>query len=585
MDTSLLRRCRHSHRSAVRARAVVLALTAVLAGCSSGDNAPAPEGAAGADAALAPALAAITADGLMVHTKALSDDSLEGRAPATPGEDKTIAYLQRQFTTMGLKGGMPDGSFVQKATFAGITGSPEASFRLGSRVMPLSFPADFIARTRHEVPVIDVDAEMVFVGYGVDAPEYGWNDYKKVDVKGKVLVMLVNDPAVADPNDSTKLDSTMFKGKAMTYYGRWTYKYEIATAKGAAGALIIHETGPAGYPFEVLSGSAALEQLDIATADGNKGRTKVEGWITQPKAEELFKAVGKNFASLKAAARRKDFTPVTLGATAKIHIGNTLRRVESSNVVATIEGSDAARKNEYVIYSAHWDHLGRDTTIKGDQIFNGALDNASGTAQLLEIAKGFSALPTKPARSIMFVALTAEEKGLLGAKYFAANPPVPLANVLANINMDGFSQWGRTKDVTVVGLGNSTLDDVLADVIRPFGRVVAADQEPEKGFFYRSDHFEFAKQGVPALYTEAGVQFVGKDSTYGMKKREEYTFRDYHQPSDEVKSDWDLAGAVEDTQVLLQVGYRVANGNVWPTWKPGTEFKAKRDSVLKAAGK
>ena len=580
-----MRRCRHSHRSAVRARAVVLALTAVLAGCSSGDNAPAPEGAAGADAALAPALAAITADGLMVHTKALSDDSLEGRAPATPGEEKTIAYLQRQFTTMGLKGGMPDGSFVQKATFAGITGSPEASFRLGSRVMPLSFPADFIARTRHEVPVIDVDAEMVFVGYGVDAPEYGWNDYKKVDVKGKVLVMLVNDPAVADPNDSTKLDSTMFKGKAMTYYGRWTYKYEIATAKGAAGALIIHETGPAGYPFEVLSGSAALEQLDIATADGNKGRTKVEGWITQPKAEELFKAVGKNFATLKAAARRKDFTPVTLGATAKIHIGNTLRRVESSNVVATIEGSDAARKNEYVIYSAHWDHLGRDTTIKGDQIFNGALDNASGTAQLLEIAKGFSALPTKPARSIMFVALTAEEKGLLGAKYFAANPPVPLANVLANINMDGFSQWGRTKDVTVVGLGNSTLDDVLADVIRPFGRVVAADQEPEKGFFYRSDHFEFAKQGVPALYTEAGVQFVGKDSTYGMKKREEYTFRDYHQPSDEVKSDWDLAGAVEDTQVLLQVGYRVANGNVWPTWKPGTEFKAKRDSVLKAAGK
>ena len=585
MDTSLLRRCRHSTRSAVRARSIVLALTASLAGCGSGDNAPTPEGGTGADAALAPALAAITADGLMVHTKALSDDSLEGRAPATPGEEKTIAYLQRQFTAMGLKGGMPDGSFVQKAAFAGITGRPEASFRLGSRVMPLSFPADFIARTRHEVPVIDVDAEMVFVGYGVDAPEYGWNDYKKVDVKGKVLVMLVNDPAVADPNDSTKLDSTMFKGKAMTYYGRWTYKYEIATAKGAAGALIIHEAGPAGYPFEVLSGSAALEQLDIATADGNKGRTKVEGWITQPKAEELLKAVGKDFATLKAAARRKDFTPVTLGATAKIHIGNTLRRVESSNVVATIEGSDAARKNEYVIYSAHWDHLGRDTTIKGDQIFNGALDNASGTAQLLEIAKGFSALPTKPARSIMFVALTAEEKGLLGAKYFAANPPVPLSNVLANINMDGFSQWGRTKDVTVVGLGNSTLDDVLADVIRPFGRVVAADQEPEKGFFYRSDHFEFAKQGVPALYTEAGVQFVGKDSTYGMKKREEYTSRDYHQPSDEVKSDWNLAGAVEDTQVLLQVGYRVANGNVWPTWKPGTEFKAKRDSVLKAAGK
>ena len=568
-----------------RTGAVALILTASLAACSSGDTAPTSERATGADTVLAPALAAITADGLMAHTKALSDDSLEGRAPATPGEQKTVAYLQRQFAAMGLKGGMPDGSFVQRATFAGITGKPEASFRIGSRVMPLSFPADYIARTRHEVPVIEVDAEMVFVGYGVDAPEYGWNDYKNVDVKGKVLVMLVNDPAVADANDSTQLDRTMFKGKAMTYYGRWTYKYEIATAKGAAGALIIHETGPAGYPFEVLSGSAALEQFDIATTDGNKGRTKVEGWITQPKAEELLKAVGKDFATLKAAARRKDFTPVSLGASVKLHISNSTRHVKSRNVVATLEGSDATRKNEYVIYSAHWDHLGRDTTIKGDQIFNGALDNASGTAQLLEIAKGFSALPIKPARSIMFVALTAEEQGLLGAKFFAANPPVPLAHVLANINMDGFSQWGRTKDVTVIGLGNSTLDDVLADVIRPAGRVVAPDQEPEKGFFYRSDHFEFAKQGVPALYTEAGVQFVGKDSAYGMKKREEYTSRDYHQPSDEVKSDWDLSGAVEDTRVLLQVGYRVANGNVWPTWKPGTEFKAKRDSVLKAVGK
>jgi len=584
MPSSFSRPCRLSRSQRGVALGLAATLTA-LSACSSGDAAPGSASAPSVDAALAPALAAITADGLMAHTKALSDDSLEGRAPATPGEDKTVAYLQSQFAAMGLKGGMPDGSFVQNATFSGIIGKPEASFRIGSRVIPLSFPADYIARTRHEVPVIDVDAEMVFVGYGVDAPEYGWNDYKNVDVKGKVLVMLVSDPAVTDPNDSTKLDSTMFKGKAMTYYGRWTYKYEIATAKGAAGALIIHETGPAGYPFDVLSGNAALEQFDIATADGNTGRTKVEGWITQPKAEALLKAVGQDFAALKAAARRKDFAPISLGASAKIHISNSTRRVASRNVVATLEGSDATRKNEYMIYSAHWDHLGRDTSITGDQIFNGALDNASGTAQLLAIAKGFSALPTKPARSIMFVALTGEEQGLLGAKYFAANSPVPLANVLANINMDGFSQWGRTKDVTVIGLGNSTLDDVLAEVIRPAGRVLAPDQEPEKGFFYRSDHFEFAKQGVPALYTEPGVQFVGKDSTYGMKKREEYTSRDYHQPSDEVKPDWDLTGAVEDTQVLLQVGYRVANGTVWPTWKPGTEFKAMRDAVLKAAGK
>ena len=348
MPSSFSRPCRLSRSPRAVALGLAATLTA-LSACSSGDAAPGSASAPSIDAALAPALAAITADGLMAHTKALSDDSLEGRAPATPGEDKTVAYLQSQFAAMGLKGGMPDGSFVQNATFSGIIGKPEASFRIGSRVIPLSFPADYIARTRHEVPVIDVDAEMVFVGYGVDAPEYGWNDYKNVDVKGKVLVMLVSDPAVTDANDSTKLDSTMFKGKAMTYYGRWTYKYEIATAKGAAGELIIHETGPAGYPFDVLSGNAALEQFDIATADGNTGRTKVEGWITQPKAEALLKAVGKDFAALKAAARRKDFAPISLGASAKIHISNSTRRVASRNVVATLEGSDATRKNEYVI--------------------------------------------------------------------------------------------------------------------------------------------------------------------------------------------------------------------------------------------
>lgn len=568
-------------RSAFAPLLLGIVLSTALAACAgdSGSGASANSDAP-SDPALAPAYAAITAEGLLAHVRALSDDSLEGRAPATPGEEKTVRYIEQQFRNLGLTGGMPDGSFMQNVTLLGFTAHPEMSFHIGSRVIPFSFPSDYVAVSRHEQPVVDVNAEMVFVGYGVDAPEYGWNDYKNVDVKGKVLVMLINDPAVPDPADSTKLDNTMFKGSAMTYYGRWTYKYEIASAKGAAGAIIIHETGPAGYPYEVVSGSWSRENFDIKAPDGNAGRVKIEGWITQPKAEELFKAAGKDFTTLKAAARRKDFTPVPLGASARIHLRNETRTVQSRNVVATLPGADAARRDEYVIYSAHWDHLGRDTTIAGDQIYNGALDNASGIAELLSIAKGFTALATKPPRSVMFVALTAEEKGLLGARYFAAQPPVPLAKVLANINMDGFNQWGRTKDLTVIGYGNSTLDDILTDVLRPAGRTIQPDQEPEKGFFYRSDHFEFAKQGVPALYTESGVQFIGKDSTYGMTKREEYTARDYHKPSDEIKPDWDLSGAVVDARALLDVGYRVLNASTWPTWKPGTEFKARRDSSL-----
>jgi Zn-dependent M28 family amino/carboxypeptidase len=556
--------------------ALATALVSSLA-CSGGEKASTTDSAS--DSTLAPAMAAITAEGLMAHTAALSADSMEGRAPASPGEDRTVRYIEAQYKALGLAGGMSDGSYVQNVTLVGSTPHPELQFRIGSRVMPMSHPVDYLVRSRHEVPVIDVDAEMVFVGYGVDAPEYGWNDYKNVDVKGKVLVMLVNDPAIPDPTDSTKLDSTMFKGNAMTYYGRWTYKYEIAAAKGAAGAIIIHETGPAGYPFQALS-STARENFDIKAPDGNASRAKFEAWITQPKAEELLKAAGKDFATLKAAAKRKDFTPVPLGASAKMHLRNDLRTVQSRNVVAVLPGTDAALKNEYVIYSAHWDHMGVDTSIKGDQIFNGALDNASGVAEMLMIAKAFTALPTTPKRSTMFVALTGEEKGLLGAKYFATNPPVPLTKVLANINMDGFNQWGRTSDLVVIGHGNSTLDDVLADVLKPANRTIAPDAEPEKGFFFRSDHFEFAKQGVPALYTEAGTHFIGKDSTYGMSKREEYTSRDYHQPSDEIKPDWDLTGAVEDARVLMQVGYRVLTGSTWPTWKPGTEFKARRDSML-----
>jgi Zn-dependent M28 family amino/carboxypeptidase len=417
----------------------------------------------------------------------------------------------------------------------------------------------------------------------VVAPEYGWDDYKGVDVKGKTIVFLINDPAIPDPSDPNKLDEKMFKGKAMTYYGRWTYKFEIASEKGAAAAIIVHETGPAGYPFAALA-SWRQENFDIKAPDKNMKRVAAESWIIDSKARELFAAAGQNFDALKKAALSKDFKPVPLNAKANIAIKTTLREVESRNVVAKLEGSDPKLKDEYVVYSTHWDGMGRDERLKGDQIFNGALDNASGTAGMLEIAEAYTKLPTPPKRSILFLAVTAEEKGLLGAKHYATSPLYPLDRTLANINMDGFNQWGRTKDIIIVGHGNSTLDDALTEAAASQSRVVKPDPEPDKGFFYRSDHFEFAKQGVPALYTNPGTDFIGKPADYGMKKRGEYTTNDYHKLTDEVKPDWDLTGAVEDMQLLFQVGYRVAQGDKWPEWKPGTEFKAKREAMLKRPG-
>jgi Zn-dependent M28 family amino/carboxypeptidase len=426
------------------------------------------------------------------------------------------------------------------------------------------------------------NSDMVFVGYGVVAPEYGWDDYKGVDVKGKTIVMLINDPAVPDPADAAKLDEKMFKGRAMTYYGRWTYKYEIASEKGAAAAVIIHETGPAGYPYEVVSGSWGRENFDIQTPDKNMGRVAVESWVNLDVARKLFADSGQDLDALKKSAVTRDFKPVPLTAKATFNIRNSLREVQSNNVIAKLEGSDARLKSEYIVYTAHWDHLGKDPKLQGDQIFNGALDNASGTAVLLELAEAYTKLKPAPRRSIIFLAVTAEEKGLLGAKYYATNPLYPLARTLANINMDGVQQWGRTRDIVVVGHGNSTLEDVLQKQAAGRGRVIQPDAEPEKGFFYRSDHFEFAKLGVPALYVDSGTEYIGKPEGYSQKKRDEYTNNDYHKVSDEVKPDWDLAGAVEDTQLLFEVGYLVAQGDKFPEWKPGTEFKAKREEMLRS---
>ncbi|MBI3940027.1 MAG: M28 family peptidase, partial [Acidobacteria bacterium] len=419
------------------------------------------------------------------------------------------------------------------------------------------------------------------VGYGVVAPEYGWDDYKGVDVKGKTIVMLINDPAVPDPADPSRLDEKIFKGRAMTYYGRWTYKYEIASEKGAAAAVIVHETEPAGYPYEVISASWGRENFDIDKLDKNMGRIAVESWINLDTAKKLFKMAGQDFDALKKTAAGRDFKPVGLNAKASFHIKNALRGVGSKNVVAKLEGADTQLRSEYVVYSAHWDHLGKDETLNGDQIFNGALDNASGTAALLELAEAVSRLQMPPKRSILFLSVTAEEKGLLGAKYYAQNPLYPLSMTVANINMDGVNQWGATRDIVLVGYGNSTLDDVVQAVASLQSRVVKPDPEPEKGMFYRSDHFEFAKEGVPALDPKSGTDFIGKPPDFGLKKRAEFTANDYHKVTDEIKPDWDLIGAVDDLRLLFRVGYRVAQDPKLPEWKPGTEFKAKREAMLK----
>jgi Zn-dependent M28 family amino/carboxypeptidase len=559
-------------------------LAAIAAGCSSEPATPAP-------AQLAPStsqhiaigqLPTVDIDAVLRHTKALSADQFEGRAPGSKGEELTVNYLVDTFKKTGLKPGNTDGTYTQKVPLVGITGAEARPLTVtkDGTTETLKWKDEVVAWTRRVAPSASFEnSELVFAGYGVDAPEYNWNDFKDVDVKGKTIVVFVNDPQVPDASDPSKLDPKTFNGEAMTYYGRWTYKYEEGARRGAAGILIVHETGPAGYPFPVVQGFLG-ERFDLVTPDKNMGRAAIEGWVSLDAAKKLFAMAGQDFDALKKQAVTRDFKPIPLGLTASMAVKNRLRTVDSRNVVAKLEGSDPQGKNEYVVYSAHWDHLGVGDPVNGDKIYNGALDNASGVASLLEIARAFTQVQPPPKRSILFLMVTAEEQGLLGSEYYAVTPIYPLAKTLANINIDGVNQWGRTKDITVIGLGASDLDDYLRDAAGEQGRTLRPDPESEKGFYYRSDHFNFAKQGVPALYTDTGVDFVGKPPEYSKQKRDEYTNKDYHAPSDEVKPDWDLSGAREDAHLLLAVGYRVAQAEKYPEWKPGNEFKAKRDASL-----
>jgi Zn-dependent M28 family amino/carboxypeptidase len=390
----------------------------------------------------------------------------------------------------------------------------------------------------------------------------------------------VNDPQVPDAGDPSKLDSKLFNGQAMTYYGRWTYKYEQAAELGAAGVFIVHETGPAGYPYPVVQGFLG-ERFSLVADDKNMGRASIEGWLSLDAAKLMLKMAGQDFDTLKKQALSRDFKPVPLGLKASMGLRNTMRTIDSQNVVAKVEGSEPRMKEEYVVYSSHWDHLGVGTPVDGDRIYNGALDNASGISALLEIAQAFTHVQPKPKRSILFLFVTAEEQGLLGSEYYATHPLYPLEKTVANVNIDGVNQWGRTRDITVIGMGASDLDDVLRNAAKEQNRTLNPDPEAEKGFYYRSDHFNFAKVGIPALYTDTGVQFVGKDEAYSKAKRDEYTTNDYHKPSDEIKPDWDLSGAEEDVRLMFRVGYSVANADRFPEWKPGSEFKARRDQMMK----
>ncbi len=558
----------------MKRKSVLLVIAAAVAACAGDAVRYSP-------AAVRAAEDSITGERFIEHVRVLSSDRFEGRAPGTEGEALTVEYLSAQFAALGLKPGNPDGRWVQDVPLVGITGKRTGSMTAGGKRMQMNFPQDYVTVSRRFTESIEVkDSDVVFVGYGVVAPEYGWDDYKGVDVRGKTLVMLINDPPIMSADDPARLDDSMFGGRAMTYYGRWTYKYEIASEKGAAAALIVHETGPAGYPYEVVSGSWGRENFDIGRDDGNVGRVPIEGWITEERARKLFQLSGQSFDAMKQAAVKKDFKPVALPAKAGFTLQNTLRRVKSKNVVARLDGSDPALRDQWVVYSAHWDHLGKDPNLQGDQIFNGALDNATGTAALIELARAYTKLPAPPRRSMLFLAVTAEEKGLLGSKWYAQHPLYPLTQTVANINMDGIEILGRTSDVVVVGKGQSTLEDTLGEHVRAQGRVLVAEHTPEKGSYYRSDHFEFAKVGVPALYQHSGENYLGKPDGWGRAQSEEFTAKHYHKVSDEIMPLWDTAGSVQEMQLIFRVGLDVASNDLWPQWKAGSEFKARRDEMM-----
>ena len=519
------------------------------------------------------ALPAMPMDVMKEATRTLSSDAFEGRAPGTPGEAKTLAYLVDQFQKAGLQPGN-NGSWFQDVPLVAITAQNVSplTFTGGTQPMSLKYGPEFVAGTYRVTPNIAVkDSPVVFVGYGINAPEKGWNDYAGVDVKGKTVVILVN-----DPDWQTEGQQGEFNGKAMTYYGRWTYKYEEAARQGAAAALIVHDTQPAAYGWNVVQSSWTGEQQVADAANGHADQTAANGWIQLDKAKALFASAGQDFDKLSAAAKVKGFKAVPLGdVKASVSFDNVIRKHASKNVIGILPG--AKRPDEVVLYTAHWDHLGRcEAAPDGDDICNGAVDNATGTAALIAIAKANKDAGA-PDRSLVFLAVTAEESGLLGSKYYGDNPVYPLAKTVGGVNIDAMNLTPPARNVVVVGMGKSELDSYLATALAKQSRVASAEPTPEKGFYYRSDHFMLAKHGVPMLYFDAGDDLIEGGRDAGRAAAADYEKNKYHGPKDEYDPNWNWAGAEKDLQIYYAVGRMLAMSAQWPNWVEGDEFRAARD--------
>lgn len=512
---------------------------------------------------------AINDSSLTRYLSVIAADSLEGRKPFTIGETKTINYLKTEFSKLGLEPGNGN-SYFQEVPMVEIKSVPQEKMIIKGKTgsLDLTYLTDFVAGSRRLKDQVNIaNSPLVFAGFGIVAPEYGWNDYKDLDVKGKTVVVMINDPGFAD--------STLFKGKNMTYYGRWTYKFEEASRQGAAGILIIHDTEPAAYPWSVVRSGWSKSKLNLQSEDNGMNRTVVEGWISFEKAKALFKLAGQR-DELMEAAKKTGFKAVDLGLTTSLTIKNKIKKSRSYNILAKISGNK--RKDEAIIYSAHWDHLGIGEKVKGDSIYNGAVDNATGVASLLELAAAFKKLPKQPERTILFISYTAEEQGLLGSEYYAKHPVFSLPKTVANINMDMMGIAGKTKDIVVYGFGQSELEDYAAASAKKQGRIVVPDPVPSSGLYYRSDHFNLAKVGVPSLFTGSGVDNINKGRKWGLKQVADFTKFRYHSPQDNFDAKtWDLAGIVEDVRLVFDLGYRLSNEASYPKWKAGSEFKAIRE--------
>jgi Zn-dependent M28 family amino/carboxypeptidase len=576
-------------------RLVLACLTALtLAACQSHDEdktaqapAPAPAGPSTAPPPPLPAVAnehhefspEITGGDFSAHLRVISSDEYEGRKPGTLGERLTTNYLIEQFKRMGLEPGNK-GDWIQSVPAVSTALNGQDSLTLdvaeGGGNEGFAFGKDMVAGTLQAKADVDLkDSDIVFVGYGVDAPEAQWNDFDGIDVKGKTLVILVNDPGWDGK------DPSLFKGREMTYYGRWTYKYEEAARQGAAAAFIVHQTEPAAYGWNVVQSGWTMPRLDLPESEDPAPRLPVAGWLTHEAAQRLFAKAGKNFDELAKQADVRGFKAVPLDAKASIHLQSTISHSLSNNVIGMVKGSE--KPDEAIVYSAHWDHLGRDPALKGHQSYNGAIDNGTGIAALLEIAGKFA--QDKPKRTVVFAAVTMEESGLLGSKYYVAHPPFPLAKTVADINMDALPITGPTRDMEVVGLGQGDLEDTFAEVLKADGRVVSGDASPEKGHYFRSDHFNFAKAGVPALSAGGGIDMVNGGKAAGEAAEADYVKNHYHQPTDVYDMRWNFDGVTQNVKAFYALGEKLANSDMWPAWKDGSEFKAVREKSLAASSK